>query len=130
MISQFLMDNYYARYTGDKDIVPTKEQIDQAIANYPDKMVTIGALQIEGVAFFLTLTDETYAKLESIDISDLDTLKSLCLENGKNVHFVLVCGSGVRNILRGIKKTIERVHPKSISWWEPDFSYLHRYNMN
>jgi len=129
-IAEFLITHYYSKYKGErKDIVPTLEQIEQGIANHPDKFVIVADEKIRGVALFLTLSDETYKTLETFDITQVDVLKILLTEFGSNVHFVLLCADGVKTIVRGIKEVKRRVNPKTISWWNPDLSILHKYEI-
>lgn len=126
MISKYLFDNYYA-HTNQKDIIPTKEQIDQAVANHPDKLIIIGKRKhIKGIAMFLRLTDQTYSFLHNIDIKRIDVLQALSLENGPNFHAVLVTADGYRT-LRLMYKQVMKLNPKTLSWWNPSFTKLHRY---
>jgi hypothetical protein len=129
-IADFLMDNYYSKYRGEKaGVVPTLEQLEQSITNHPDKFVIVRDDKIKGVAVFLTLSDETYQKLESYDITQVDVVKMLLEEYGRNVHFVLLCADGKRTILAGMSQIRKKLHPKSISWWNPDFTNLHKLNL-
>ena len=129
-IVDYLMNNYYSYYKGKEDIVPTSEQIEAAVKNHPDKLVIVQQGDIKGMAFFLTLTDETYQRLDTLDIKKVDILIPLLMENGKNIHFILLAADGIMTIMLGLKRVIQRTRAKTISWWEPDFSYLHRYNLN
>ena len=124
-IAKYLMDNYYA-HTNRMDIVPTHEQINQAILNHPNKIIVVRDKGICGMAWFLTLSDETYQRLEDIDISRVDVLQALCLENGKNFHFVLLAANGFKTIKIGLRRAL-KLKPKTISWWNPNFTKLHRY---
>lgn len=126
---EYLMNNYYAKYKGDKNIVPTVEQLDSALKNHPEKVVVVG-YPIKGIGIFLLLTDETYERLIHLDITDMNTLIALAIENGKNLHFVLLVSDSYQTIREGMRNVIDRHQPKTVSWWSPDFKRLHRYNLN
>lgn len=126
-IAEYLLTHYYA-HTNRLDLIPTKEQINQAILNHPEKIVVIRRGQIRGIAFFLTLTDETYNRLETLDITKIPMIQALALENGRNFHFVVLAADGYRTIKLGLRK-IMKLNPKTISWWNPSFTKLHRYGV-
>ena len=127
---EYLMNNYYAHYKGNRtDVVPTTEQLDAALRNHPEKVVIVG-YPIKGIGIFLLLTDETYERLIHLDITDMSVLVALALENGKNLHFVLLAADSYQTIRVGMRKVIKEHKPKTISWWSPDFKHLHRYNLN
>lgn len=128
MIAEYLMKNYYT-HCPDKNLIPTQEQIDQAVSNHPDKMVIVKDGYIRGAAVFLTLTDETFKRLHMIDITRIDVIQALALENGRNIHFVLVCADGLKTVRIGLRRVIRNFKPKTISWWNPNFTYLHKYEM-
>ena len=122
------MSSYYAHYKGTRtDVIPTREVIEQALAQHADKFVKVG--NIKGMAVFLTLTDETYERLEEFDISKVETLIPMAQERGENLHFVVVAADGLRTIRKGLRKVIRRLNPKTVSWWSPDFKRLHRFNL-
>ena len=125
MISKYLFDHYYA-HSNRLDLIPTKEQIEQAIKNHPDKLIVVGKRKIKGVCFFLTLTDKTYSFLHNIDIQRIDVLQALALENGKNLHGVLVSADSYKT-LRIMYRMALKLKPKTLSWWNPSFTKLHRY---
>ena len=127
-VGKYLMDNYYAKYKGKRpDVVPTMEQIDKALENHGDKILVVWDEKIKGVGIFLTLSDETYAKLKELDITDITILAGLLLEYGPNIHFVLLCADGYRTIMTGLDQVRRKYHPKTISWWNPDLTKLHEY---
>lgn len=129
-IGDYLMTQYYSKYHGPRnDVVPTIEQLEQGITNHPDKFVIVRDDKIKGVAIFVTLCDETYAILQRIKIGDIEILKRLLREHGPNVHFILLCADGRKTILRGIDYVKRKVNPKTISWWNPDFTKLHKYTV-
>ena len=130
MITKYLFDHYYSHYTGNRlDVIPTPEQIEQAIANHPDKAIVVKDSQIRGIGIFLALTDKTYSFLHNIDIQRIDVLQSLALENGKNFHVVLIAADGYRT-LRIMRKMVLKLKPKTLSWWSPDFKRLHKYEVS
>ena len=129
-IGDFLLHNYYSRYTGnDPRVFAGKEVMEEGLKNHPDKIVIIRDDKIKGVAVFLTLSDETYERLNELDIEDVDILVRLLKEEGKNIHFILLAADCVRTILRGILKAKQELEPKTISWWSPDLKKLHKYNL-
>ena len=82
-----------------------------------------------GIGVFLTLNDETYKRLEMIDIRRIDVLQALALEVGRNVHFVLLVAKDLKTIMRGLRQVIRDFKPKTVSWWNPSFSKLHKYEV-
>ena len=130
MISKYLMEHYYS-HCPQQELIPSKEQIEQAVTNHPDKYVTIQDEMgnIKGTAFFMLLTDETYSKIDKLDITQIDVIKALSLENGKNVHFLICATDNYHSIMEMVRKVKSLVKPKTVSWWNPDFSKLHRYNI-
>ncbi len=129
-ISQYLFDNYYSKYKGKRtDVVPTPAQAMMAVMNADrdDKIVVVRDDKIRGVAVFVTLSDETYAKVRHLDITAVDILTDLFKESGPNIHFVLLCADGWKTILYGIDKVKAKYDPKTISWWNPDLSQFHEY---
>jgi len=129
-IGQWLMDNYYSKYVGDRtDIVPTMEQIYTGLKAHEDKIVVVQDDKIRGVGIFVTLTDETFNMLRSFDITEMDVLAGLFQQHGPNLHFVILCADGYRTIMTGLRQAKERVNPKTISWWNPDLTHLHKYTL-
>ena len=129
-ITKYLFEHYYSHYKGNRlDIIPTPEQIEQAIANHPEKIIVVGGKKIKGVGIFLTLTDKTFSFLHNIEIQKIDVLQALCLENGKNFHFVLLAADSYKTIMIGLRMAL-KLKPKTISWWNPNFTKLHTYKVN
>lgn len=85
--------------------------------------------QIRGVAVFLSLSDETYSKLESLDLTTEDCVRALACEYGENAHFIIVCGGGYGTLRAGIKEIKQRGDIKTVSWWNPDMTKLHRFKI-
>lgn len=129
MIYDYLMKNYYAHYRGEIPIEPTKEQVDAVLLHHPEKIIIVKDKEIRGIGVFVTLTDETYKRIELLDIKRIDVLQALALENGNNVHFLLLCADSLRTILTGLHRVIDIHRPKTLSWWNPSFNKLHRYNL-
>ena len=127
-IADYLMKNYYPRCP--EALVPTKEQINQAILNHPEKIIIVRDKGIVGIAIFLTLSDSTYSQLERYDLRDVEVIKELCLETGNNLHFVLLTADSFKTIRLGLKRLIKNLRPKTVSWWNPEFNKLHRYAVN
>ena len=128
MVSEYLMQNYYSHCP--RELIPTKEEIDRALTNHPEKIIVIRDNEIMGIGVFLTLNDETYKRLEMIDIRRIDVLQALALEVGRNVHFVLLVAKDLRTIMRGLRQVIRNFKPKTVSWWSPDFRKLHKYEVS
>lgn len=130
-IAQFLMDNYYAK-APEYVPIPTMDELELGLTNHPDKIMVRRDDEgnITGVAMFLRLEDDTYNALGCLDVSNTDALIELLKERGDNICFMVVCGEGFGNIRRGIREVKEKYKPKSISWWNPDMTYLHKYNLN
>ena len=99
-IADYLMKNYYPRCP--KALVPTKEQINQAILNHPEKIIIVRNKGIVGIAIFLTLSDSTYSQLEKYDLRDVEVVKELCLETGYYLHFVLLTADSFKTIRLGL----------------------------
>lgn len=129
-IGRFIMEKYYSKYKGPRfDVVPTVEQLEKGIKQHPDKLVVVRDDKIKGVGIFLTLSDETFKMLQSFDITQVDVLMALLQEHGPNIHFVLLCADGQKTILTGINMVKAKYKPKTISWWNPDLSKLHKYEI-
>jgi hypothetical protein len=125
-LGQWLMDNYYSKYLGNRtDVIPSEDQMDRALQNHQDKIVIVRDEKIKGVGIFVTLTDETYALLRELDITDIDILKGLLVQSGPNIHFIVLCADGVKTIMTGLIQVKRKYNPKTISWWNPDLTHLH-----
>ena len=129
-LAQYLLDNYYTKYKGIHEI-PEKTMLIKALDIHDDKIVVVHeGDKIIGVALFLMLTDETYEKINDFNVFNVDTLRGMLMENGDNIHFILVTTTGIKNIKAGIRAVKKAKHPKTISWWDPDNKRIHKYNMN
>jgi len=88
----------------------------------------------EGFAFYVKCSDEMLAKIEANPgfILDTDNLIEVFKSKGDNVHFfgvVSIKTNVFKSILQGIKDTINKEHPKSISWWNRDMNKFNRRNL-
>lgn len=130
-VVNFLMTNYFPKYRGNMNITPNPDELANGLELYKDNLIVLtNGEVIIGVAFYLTLCDDTYNAMGCIDITNEKAMADLLKEHGDNIHFILVCGSSVKNIMAGIKKVKKQRKPKSISWWSPDMTRLHKYNLN
>ncbi len=118
-IAQYLIKNYYGRYK--KVGTPTLDALEHAIKMRFDKIVVIQHDKIEGVAVYLTLSDETFNELKNFKLEGDD----LFTEQGRNVHFIILAADNGHVILQGIKEVIKKERPKTISWFNPDHTRLH-----
>lgn len=124
----FLMTYYYDQY---KNIRPPYEVLSFALRAYPQKFVIMvdERRNIQGIAAYVTLDEETYRGLDSVDISDLRIMSRLIRQEGPHYHVVLLASvCGYRCIMEGIR-IIKRRGAKSISWWNPSMTRLHNYSL-
>lgn len=128
-ITGYLMERYYPRYKGKGKLsVPDENSLFTALDVHKDKIVVVhDDGDVCGVALFLTLTDVSYEKLESLDMEDLDVMAGLLDEKGPHIHFILLSSEGTKVILSGLKAVIKERDPKTISWWDPEHNRLHRF---
>lgn len=87
----------------------------------------------EGFAFYVKCSDDVLDKIATNPgyILDTQNLIEVFKSNGDNVHFFGVIstktnGSAYKGILQGIKDTIIKENPKTISWWNPTMDRFHR----
>ena len=86
-------------------------------------------IEEEAFAFYVKVDDKTLddiAKDPGYITKPINILRML-ESKGDNVHFfgiisIKTNGIAIRSILRGIKDTIEKEHPKTISWWNKDMN--------
>ena len=129
-VADFLMVNYYPKYKGNRaDVVPTIDVLMRGLSNHHDKIVIVRDESIKGVAIFVTLTDEFYGFLKDLDITRYDILANMLKQHGPNVHFVLLCADGYNTIMTGVREVIHSRKPKTVSWWNPDLTKLHHYQI-
>jgi hypothetical protein len=133
-IIDYLQKNYYERYA--KLVVmaehlPNNEMLLEALERHTDKLVVItesGSEVIIGCAVFLKLNDATYEAIESFDLRRVDVLSRLLEQNGENFHIILLAASGGYVIRAGLRE-LKKLKPKSISWWNPTMTNIHRMNL-
>jgi len=129
-VGEYLWANYYTKYRVPGIKAPTKDLIEQALTNLKDSLVVIrNNGKIKGVAIYFTLSDESFDLLESFDLTTEAVVRSLAREHGENVHFILVAGGGFATIRMGLKEVKRRTKAKTISWWNPSMTKLHRYKV-
>ena len=129
-IRDYLFKNYYGKYRGKEPIeIPSVDQVDQAIKFYRDHVVIIHNNGITGVGIFVTLSDKTYENLENLDLKDADTLIKIVQETGDNVHFILIATEGFKNIMLLGEEVKKIMKPKTVSWWNPEMTKLHKYKL-
>ena len=77
-------------------------------------------------ATFLRLTDQSLEEvvLNEKLLTDPTHIMKLIAEEGPNLHFIGLYGSGVRGLFRGLKQFILDLKPKSVSWYSQDMSKL------
>jgi hypothetical protein len=122
------MDNYYSKQSYPP---PDEDQLYKALDLNQDKVVVVHeGDQLLGVAVFLTLTDETFDNIASIDMLNVNTLSRLLQEKGENIHFIMVTTKGIKNILAGLRAVVRERNAKSVSWFSPDMSRLHKHRLN
>ncbi len=129
-IAEYLQENYYTKYAGcPSHLIPDNETLVKALDIHRDKVVVVrDGETILGVAVFLKLTDKSYDNLENTDISNQEVLGKLLQENGENLHFILVAGSSYENIRAGVRM-VKPMHPKTVSWWDPTNTHLHKFSV-
>ena len=90
----------------------------------------------EGFAFYVKCSDDVLDKISANPgyILDTQNLIDVFKSKGDNVHFFGVVstktsGRVTKGILQGIKDTIIKENPKTISWWNPTMDRFHRRNI-
>ena len=128
-VAKYLVAEYFAKLFPDQ--VQDKQMLVTALNLHKDKVVVVHENEkITGVAVFLTLTDESYAKIEQFDLTNLEVLKLLLLEHGKNFHFILWTAKHISDILVGVRVLKRERQPKTLSWWTPDMKRLVKFCLN
>ena len=132
-VAEFLMKHYYSHYNGrEPNIVPTIEQLEGGI-DVAEKAGIIEVVRegnkITACALFVTLTDETYKNIDKLNIRDVEVIKAMLPERGHNVHFLLLASLNPKEIVPGYKRIAKRLGAKTVSWYSPDFSRVHKKRM-
>lgn len=128
-VADYLLEHYFPKYIGIIPI-PTRSQIVTALEKFSDRVIVIRGKDIIGVGMYLTLTCETYENIDKIDICDSEAMAKLVLEKGEHIHFVMLCASSFLTIMQGLREVRKNRICRSVSWWNPDRTKLHRYNFN
>lgn len=127
-VANYLKEHYYPHYGGGTlapKLVPTNEMLLYALERHSDKVLTVTRNgQLDGVAIFLTLDDDTYKHLFDFDLSRVDVLARLLEQEGDNYHFILLTAKGP-NVIRAGLQMAKRMNPKTISWFNQDMTRLH-----
>lgn len=127
-VTDYLMEHYYARYCPEQPV--DKLSLATVLCENRNKIVVVhDGDSIKGVAVYLTLNDRTYKNLNNIDQTSTEVLRKLLKQRGKHIHFILVTAQGRSVILKGLE-LVKSKRPRSISWWNPTMTRLHRYSMN
>jgi hypothetical protein len=103
-----------------------KSNVEKWYENWKDRFVIIENNDIKLVAFYFKLTDELLELLKkgNLDLTKEEGVNLAFMSNGNNVHFILCVADGIRPIRQGIRLTIEKEKPKTISWYNPEMSKL------
>lgn len=130
-VAVYLQEHYYSKYAGIMpEMVPDNQTLIRALNLHNDKVVVVcDGDEIKGVAVFLTLSDETFKKIDTFNLVDVGVLGKLLHEKGPNLHFIVLTAKNFEVIRKGIRK-VKKLNPKTISWWNPDMSKLHKYTLN
>ena len=101
-----------------------KEYSPFEIKTFVDLMSSYGLIyKVEGAfAIFLRLTDKTLKDIMLNEklLTEPTYLAKLFTEEGPNIHFIGLYGSGIRGIFKGLKKATLDLNPKSVSWYSED----------
>lgn len=126
-IVTYLKENYYPRYSQIKpEQIPDDNTLLKALNLHKDKTIVVTKDgRICGVAVYLTLDDRTFEHIRSFDLNRLDVLTRLLEQNGQNFHFILLTANSMKAIRIGLRFAMS-LKPRTISWWNPTMTYLHR----
>ena len=111
--------------------MPEEGHLFKALEMNEDKIVVIlKDGEIVGCALYLTLTDDSYKAIDKLNIADTTTLARLLKETGDNLHFIMVAARDMSTIRCGMRKVKREKKPRTVSWWNPNMTKLHRYSGN
>lgn len=129
-VGDYLWANYYSRMPPPAGKTFNRDLLENNLRGYKDHLVIIrNKGKIKGVAVYFTISDESYQMLDALDLSTEDIVRSLADEHGDNAHFILVCGGGYATIRMGIRALKQKKRFKTISWWNPDMTKLHKFKL-
>ncbi len=104
---------------------PNKELVSFLI-KYNDNLIVLKDNAIIGVAFYLRLHDETLEEIcDNPEIlQDIKNSEKLILEKGRNIHFIRVFAKDYKVVLKGLKQSIKKENPKTVSWYKEDMNEI------
>lgn len=80
--------------------------------------------QLKGIAMYVMVDDLTIDRLKTkvYDITTPEGFEKIFERNGsgRNAHFLFVMADGIRTIMNGLRKTIKKENPISVSWFSPN----------
>ena len=83
---------------------------------------------IIGLAVYVRLSDETYERLDDLDLNNQAILESLYCEDGKNIHFIIIAGNaggeGFIAIKNGMRHVVKTEDAKTLSWFHKETNRL------
>ena len=127
---EYLKEEYYSKCEEEyPDMVYTDEQIMLMLDFCEDRTIVIRNPDIQCVAIYMTLTDETYKNISVDKVMDVNSLGQMLEEKGNNFHFFLVTSKSYRGIMIAMREA-KKLKPSSVSWCDPDMSQIHQYNLN
>lgn len=97
----------------------SKKQLVECFYSFPDNVVSVGNNgTIDGVAYYFRLNDDLFEALKEkkISFTNIDDICKCFSSYGLHIHFAFVVTKGINNILKGLRRVIEREKPKTISW--------------
>lgn len=100
-----------------------KEQVEEFFLLYQDNIVKVyESGMISGVGFYLKLSDGVFEDVKNrvLDLTASEVARDALKEQGRNIHFIMAIGEGLRSIRQAIRKVVEKENPKTISWFSPD----------
>ena len=106
---------------------------DEFITTFVRKMIDDDRIisESEAFAFYVKVDDEALEKIQQDPnyMCNPDNVVKLLQGTGDNVHFfglisTTTKGRVTHSILKGLKDTIEKEHPKTISWWNKAMSRI------
>ena len=123
-ITEHIYNNY-------PNLTLNKAHLENMYENWKDRFVVIENSKIDLVAFYFKLTDELLEDLKNkkLDLTKEEGCNIAFISNGDNVHFVLCVSDGIRPIRQGIRFTINKENPKTVSWYNQDMTKLNVFNV-
>lgn len=97
-----------------------------------DKVITVKEDgNFKGSALYVRISDETLWKIEwgFLDLTKPDDLQEALNDKGNNIHFLYLLADGQGTILKGLKETIKKENPKTVSWFSPEMTKLNKFTL-